>query len=809
MPFIELRGITKSYGGTLALADLDLELREGEVHAICGENGAGKSTLNRILAGLISPDSGEILINGRAKCFGSVADAEATGISIVHQESAAFLDLDGVENHQIMHEPGAWWLNRKAMSQRSAASLAELGEAFPLSRPLEDCSVAERQMIAIGRAVACNCRLLILDEPTSSLSSREAQALFATVQSLKSKGTAILYVSHRLEEIFELADRVTVLRDGRWVTTDLVSETSPKELVTAMVGRDVEFQRRDPAPKGEVVLEVRGLQTGIVRDCSFQVSAGEVLGIGGLIGAGRSEIARALFGLEKPEKGVLLVGGIPLKPGVGNAIQSGIALVPEDRQHEGLNLEFPIQENLVMAFRPGDAQWIDHQKESTVATRVIQELDIRCSSAEAAVQSLSGGNQQKVLLGKWLSENPKVLILDEPTRGVDVGAKDQIHRLIDDLAKKGVAIIVISSELNELIALSDRILVMRQGEVAGELKELDRTSERVLEIALPTETAVRSKSASRAIRREWSVLALLAGLMVVSGLVNPAFLGFDNLRDMAVKVAPVIIAASFATLVILAREIDISVGSLMGLCGAVLGVAASTDRLGLSPVVAGALCIGVGLAGGLINGVLVAYARIPSIIVTLGTLTLFRGVTELVLGGKWIENVPPGLRFLGSGSWGGVPLVAGMAVICVLIAAWILRRTRFGLRTYALGSNPQAAKLVGIQETKIRLAIFALAGLAASIAALFSATQLQVIESGFGSGFELTVIASVVVGGTSIRGGRGTVIGTVIGAVLLGIISTALIFLKLGESATYWERAIQGTVILLAILADFLAGKRK
>jgi ribose/xylose/arabinose/galactoside ABC-type transport system permease subunit len=278
---------------------------------------------------------------------------------------------------------------------------------------------------------------------------------------------------------------------------------------------------------------------------------------------------------------------------------------------------------------------------------------------------------------------------------------------------------------------------------------------------------------------------------------------------MAVKVAPVIIAASFATLVILAREIDISVGSLMGLCGAVLGVAASTDRLGLSPVVAGALCIGVGLAGGLINGVLVAYARIPSIIVTLGTLTLFRGVTELVLGGKWIENVPPGLRFLGSGSWGGVPLVAGMAVICVLFAAWILRRTRFGLRTYALGSNPQAAKLVGIQETKIRLAIFALAGLAASIAALFSATQLQVIESGFGSGFELTVIASVVVGGTSIRGGRGTVIGTVIGAVLLGIISTALIFLKLGESATYWERAIQGTVILLAILADFLAGKRK
>ena len=795
---IRIRGVAKSYGGVHALKALDLDFYAGEVHAICGENGAGKSTLNKILAGSVKPDSGFIEIDRVALTLGSVRASEQAGIAMVHQESAAFLDLTATENHEIMHEPGSWWIDRAAMRRATVQSLGAVGESFDPEVALELRSTAQRQMVAIARAMRQNCRLLILDEPTSSLSAKETDALFQVVRELREKGVAIVYVSHRLEEIFELADRVSVLRDGVLVSTCPTSDTSPNDLIRQMVGRDIEFVPRPTTPTGDVQLNLDQLSNEAIHNISLQVRSGEIVGIAGLVGAGRSELARAIFGLDPANGSVQISGGREL-----------LGLVPEDRQLEGLHLQLSIRDNLAMASGPWSSAVIDRRAEELSSRSLIQELGIKCSADTVPVSDLSGGNQQKVLLGKWLANAPKVLILDEPTRGVDVGAKDQIHRLIGDLASQGAAILLISSELGEILALSDRVVVLRQGSVAGELSRQEATQEKILQLALPTEARSGLELVRRTgIRREAAVGLLLAATILLAGLANPAFFSVDNLRDILVKVAPALIVGSMMTLLILAREIDISVGSLMGLCAVALGIASSSDRMGLTSEVSILICLGVGLLAGLCNGVLVAYARIPSIVVTLGTLTLFRAGTEIVMGGKWIENMPVALRQLGTGSFAGIPYSVIGGVSVASLGIWLTRRTRLGLRTFALGSNPDAARIHGVDERKTKLTLFALVGLAAGVATVFSAPQLQVIESGFGSGFELVVIAAVIVGGTSIRGGRGSVVGTVLGTLLLGIVSTVLIFLRLGESATYWERAIQGGMILLAVLFDHV-GRRK
>ena len=805
MPLVELRQITKSYGGVTALRALDLSIEAGQILAVCGENGAGKSTLNKILAGIVTPDSGELIIDGKPTVIRSVADAEDLGIVMVHQESAAFLHLNAYENHEIMSEPGRWWLDRSRMRTNTEKSLADVDEKLALETPLEHLSVAQRQMVAIARAANCGCRLLILDEPTASLSNREAEALFRIVRKLRDAGVAVVYVSHRLDEILDLADRVVVLRDGTKVSDEPASSTTPQRLVEQMVGREVEFQTRQSAILGETRLQVTGLTSAHFKNISFEVRSGEVVALAGLVGAGRSELARAIFGLDPIQSGTVFVEGIAVKRTPEDAIRAGIHFVPEDRQHQGLHLPLAIQDNLAMAAVPGQPYAIDRKTERTSASALAESLAIKMPGLDARVSSLSGGNQQKVLLGKWLNHPPKLLILDEPTRGVDVGAKDQIHRLVSRLAEQGVAILVISSELPEVLALADRTLVMREGRIAGELSRENASQQSILDLALPSgESGADLKRTRRSLPREAAIGAVLLAVVLVAAIVNPSFIALENIRDILVRIAPVAIVASAMTMLILAREIDISVGSLMGLCAASLGIAGSLDHHGLPPPLAAAVCMGVGLLGGLVNGALVVYVRLPSIVVTLATLTMFRAGTEWLMEGKWIENMSAGLRHLGTGSWIGIPIPILVSVLVAALAIWVTRKTAFGLRVYALGSNPDAARLVGIDSRRIRLALFCLVGLGAGLASLVSATQLQVIESGFGSNFELAVIAAVVVGGTSIRGGVGSIVGSLIGVALLGMISNVLIFLRLGDAATYWERAIQGLMILVAVFGDHL-----
>ncbi|HEY3322165.1 MAG TPA: sugar ABC transporter ATP-binding protein [Planctomycetota bacterium] len=495
VPLVRIEHITKSFGGVHALTDVSFCIEPGEVHALCGENGAGKSTLIKTLAGSCIPDHGQISFADAPLRLGSVRASEAAGVAVIHQESTAFPHLNAEDNIFVGREPrwmGGLLLDRRRMREGTRKVLAGLGEQIDQNVPVGELPVAQRQMIGIARALQSRCRLLILDEPTASLSARETTVLFRVIRQLRSEGVSLLYVSHRMEEIFDLANRVTVLRDGRFVDTLPIADVTRDGLIRLMVGRDLSTV---PAP-GEhaaaagqrTVLEVRKLcRANVFEDISFSVQAGEVVGLAGLVGAGRSEVARAVFGVDRYDSGSVVVNGRPLPRGsVRAVVRHGVALVPEDRQHLGLVLPMSVGDNLTMAVLDSLTRFglRSHIRELTLAEKLMKDLSVRAASAAVPAETLSGGNQQKLVLGKWLAAAPKVLILDEPTRGVDVGAKAEVHKLIRQFATEGMATLLISSELPELLAVSDRILVMRAGRIAGQFSRTEATQEKILELAL-------------------------------------------------------------------------------------------------------------------------------------------------------------------------------------------------------------------------------------------------------------------------------------------------------------------------------------
>lgn len=821
-------GVSKSFGGVHALIEADLELVAGEVHALCGENGAGKSTLIKILSGFYAPDAGQATIGGRPLPH-SVHAASELGVGVIYQESIACPDLDAVDNVFVGREPrrfGGLLLDRRAMERQTRALLGELGEDFDVARPVGALPLAQRQMIGMARALSQRCRLLIMDEPTSSLSARETETLFQIIRRLRTQGVCILYVSHRMEEIFELADRVTVLRDGRRVATRSIGDLTPQKLIELMVGRDIEpLVHKAPARHEESfssMLEVRHLtRAGHFEDISLSVRAGEVVGLAGLVGAGRSEVASCIFGVADYDHGSVVVEGTPLPAGrIAASIRRGLAFVPEDRQHLGLVLPMSVSQNLSLAVLRSLTRWglIRRQVERRLAARLAEDLQVRAARLSLPAEALSGGNQQKLVLGKWLATRPRVLILDEPTRGVDVAAKAEIHRRIRQLANQGMATLVISSELPEILRLSDRVLVMREGRLAGELQRSEATEQKVLELALPVAPQISADGPRHLVsarsawftelleRRELWLLAILAITIACVGALKPSFLAIGNLLDIAAEAAPTAIVACAVTLVIVTGEIDISVGSLAGLTAAVLGLCCYGPNPLMSPVAGAACAMLTALGVGVVNGLLVTVGRVPSIIATLGMLTVLRGVTKLIMHGTSIEGRPESLRDLATGALGGVPISIWVAGAVAALAAVVARRTSLGRRIYAVGSNGRAAPLLGVSVGQIKFIVFALAGLMAGVAAVMLAPKNSIIQPNLGEGLELLVITCVVVGGTSISGGRGTIFGTVLAVLLLSLVPTALTYIG---APPQWRLAIQGAFILAAVLTDHLLQRRR
>jgi len=489
-PLLEASNIVKSFPGVKALRGVSIRLEKGEVLSIIGENGAGKSTLMKVLAGVHRPDEGILRMNGEAFEILKLKDATDRGISLIHQELNLAGNLSVGANIFLGREPLKFGLiDNEKIHADAKRFLDAVGLDVPTDRLVEELPIGKQQLVEIAKALSTDARILIMDEPTSSLSTHEAERLFKVIKDLRSKGVSVIYISHRLGEVKELSDRVTVLRDGENAGDLSVEEITHDAMVRLMVGRDIsQFYQRQSHEPGDVALKVDRLRTPAnpAHQVSFEIRSGEIVGVAGLVGAGRTEMLQSLFGIAPPIEGEIQIKGKPaeIKSPI-EAIEAGIALAPEDRKQQGIILEMAVRENMSLSSLKRDQRkgFLNREKENAITSEMIGKMRVKTPGPEQMVQFLSGGNQQKVVLGKWLAMEPEILLLDEPTRGIDIGAKEEIYQLMEELAKRGVAILFVSSEMEEILGMSDRALVMHEGRLTGELKRDELSEEAVMRLA--------------------------------------------------------------------------------------------------------------------------------------------------------------------------------------------------------------------------------------------------------------------------------------------------------------------------------------
>jgi ABC-type sugar transport system ATPase subunit/ribose/xylose/arabinose/galactoside ABC-type transport system permease subunit len=837
-PVIELLGIDKSFPGVAALSNVSLSLLPGRIHALVGENGAGKSTLINILGGNLSPDFGEIRIAGHAIRFANARAAHTAGIVVVHQEVDLFPDLTVAENigfEQLLPTHGPGLIDRFALKRRVQAALAVMHVDLQPDTLAASLTPAQRQLTTLGAALSGPSRVLILDEPTSSLSAAESAVLFDNLRRLREQGTAILYVSHRLEEIFALADEITVLRDGRRVWHGPLADTSPSGLIHLMVGRELQPVARTSQERvGSIRFRCHHLSAAddSFRDIDLSVCGGEVLGLYGLIGAGRSEWAQAVLGLRPLLSGEIWIDDKLIEPhGPGPMARHGLVYVPEDRLRQGLCSNLSVRANTMLATlrRWATAGFVTRRPEIRRTAAVVQSLGIRLRSAEQPVGTLSGGNQQKVVLGRWLEREPTVLILDEPTRGIDVGAKGEIYSLIRRLADEGRAIVLISSDLPEVLAQSDRLAVFRNGRISALLNPRCCTPGEVIAAAMP-ETVCASTSppyppllggeggkrvttppplsgegaGGRGLRlpvREAALALLLVLLFVFLEAKTGRFLRGSNLTNLATDTSLLAFCALGASLVLLAGGIDISLGSIMALSA---GIAGKLWQDGLPLPLVLLVAIGIGATGGFLNAAISLAGRVHPIVVTLGTLSLYRGLTQW-----WLEQdvqIPGSSREILVNPILRLPLFVWLGLAVAVLTALFLRRTIWGRQLFAVGSNPAAAARVGVSRTRVWLLAFTLQGVFAGIAGLLYLARSGQVQADSYEDRTLEAVAAAVVGGVAITGGRGSVGGVLLGCVFLVSLTPACQFLRI---PTTWQRTLVGAVMAFAVVLDALWRRRR
>jgi rhamnose transport system ATP-binding protein len=824
-----LRHVSKSFGGTVAVDDVSFGLRAGEVLALLGENGAGKSTCVKLLAGVYRPDRGHTFLGGSPVDLHSPLEAHRRGIAVMHQHPGLFDHLSVAENIFMgnARKNRFGWLDHSGMRREAAGLLEVVGLSIDPDESLGRLRTSERQLVEIAKAISVAARVLIMDEPTAALSQREVNRLFDVVSALRKRRVAMMFVSHRMDEIYRIADRIAVLRDGRLVAVTRVDQMPRNRAVQLMVGRPLsEMYPPLSSEFGAPILKVDGLtRSGVFSEVSFTLRAGEILGFGGLVGSGRTEIARVLFGVDRPSKGTVTIANAAVSfRSPSDAVKAGIAYVSEDRIGQSLIMDFGILTNasLPVIDQATHLGLVQNRRELDLVKPHLDRLRLRFRRYDQPVSTLSGGNQQKVVLSKWLAMTPRVILFDEPTQGVDVQTKAEVHAMIADLARQGIAIVLISSELPELVSMCHRILVLKEGRVTGEFDRSEASQEKIMHAATgvtldqkpfeeaqvdearrPRLFALLRKSLAR--REAGLIIAMAAVVMPVSA-INPRMLSGSNLIAIAMDAALLSIVAAGQMLVLITRNIDLSVASVIGLAAY---ISASTLRAhpGLNILLAVALACAVGLGCGIVNGLVVTFGRVPAIVVTLGTLALYRGLDSLAAHGTQIsaDQVPAGWLDLTAGSFAGVPGVAMIAAAVLLILGFVLRYLSVGRELFAIGSNPDSARLIGVRVQRRVIAAFACAGLLAGFDGALWASRYATIDARVASGFELTVIASVVVGGVGIRGGSGTILGIALGGLTLLVIRNGLTLVRVDP---LWLQGVYGLVILGAITIDAIIARR-
>jgi ribose transport system ATP-binding protein len=855
-PMLETTGLTRAFAGNVVLRDVDFTVLAGEIHGLVGENGAGKSTLINLITGVLQPDAGTIAIDGVVVTHLTPRAAEDRGVATVHQELSLCPHLTVAENVYLGQTPTS--IGRivyRAIERGAAEVFASLGVAIDPKAIAGELSLADQQLVEIAKALVGQPRLLILDEATSALDSGQVELLFAALSRLRDAGVAIIFVSHRLEEIFAITNRITVLKNGEYVATVPTAGTTTADLVKLMVGREMQdiFPAKPPiaaALDAPVVLSVRDLTSGKrFHNVSFDLHRGEILGLGGLQGQGQRELLAALFGLHPVQGEVLLDNRAVTVRGPRAAMHQGIAHVPEDRKTDGLIVQLPVAENLSLPSldRLDRLGLIDRERERALVNGLIDKLRIRLRSPRQTLLRLSGGNQQKVAIAKWLPLTPEIYLLAEPTRGIDVGTKQEIYRLMRELTSGGASILLISSDTIELLGLCDRVLVMYERQPVAMLSGAEVTEENVVhasvaghgngrEPAAPvnlladsatrlqapatSEPAIAASTGDGAtdntglapppqlhdsstprlssrLPRSWQDVAPIYGVTLIFALIylylTRETFSLNTVNNLSSYLFPLFLVAMAQSVVMLTGGIDLAVGQMMSLATVVLATQ-MFDTPGSKALAVAIVLVGGGLLG-LFTGSIVTYVRLPAIIVTLATSFIWAGWALLVL------NVPGGhlpvsfaKDFTGQVA-GAVPMT--LVVLAVVLLAWkLIKTTPLGLSIYAVGDNARGAFVSGIPVRRARIAAYIIAGVMTALAGIGLSAYAATGDPLIGASFSLASISAAVLGGISFFGGQGQLKGTIAGALTLGLM-TQVLFIS-GLSPAY-QRVIYGAVLIIAL----------
>jgi len=825
-PILELNNISKSFSGVPALTDVTFDIRPGEVHALLGENGAGKSTLMNIATGTLPPTSGDIRFNGETIEELDPYRATELGIAFVHQHPAVMPDLTVLENIQVAL-PRSVFPKGQSDREFAQALLKTVNLDVPLNERVEDLSVANKHLLEIAKALALDPKVLVLDEPTAPLGQESVDLLFNLVRQAVAGGTSVVYITHRLAEVREVATRVTVLRDGLHRQTSAVSEITDGELLALIIGRELEstFPAKHTVVEGETPnLVIKNLTSHGFTDVSIEAYPGQIIGIGGVVGNGQSALLKAIGGLESFE-GSVEIGGQVRK---SRELLTEAALMPADRQHEGVMMRMSVRENAAVAalkkFKNG--LFLSRKKEDEAVNQVFQSLSVKTPSNEALVSALSGGNQQKVVMSRALLSDPLIVLADEPTQGVDVGARADLYQILRDVSKSGIPVIIASSDAKELEGLCDTVYVLSRGHVVSELRGDAITEENMISAAVTSTTQVVdlrkaeeeekkrkrnsfSAKAWRFARGDYAPSALL--LLVMLGLgayilsTNDKYLNAFNISSMLLLATALGFIALGQTIALLTGGLDLSVGPLAGLLVVVISFFA-TDGFTVGSLLLGFLAMmAVSMAVGFVNGSLIRFVRFTAVAATLGTYIALQGFSFV------LRDAPDG--FINTDitaaityKLGPIPVAFIALVIAAVLMEWLLRSRPWGWRLRAVGSEEEAARRVGVPTNRTVIVGYMLTSFFTFFGAIMLMAQLGIGDPSQGIGYTLSSITAVVLGGTSLLGGRGSFIGTLFGSLLLIQVLNATVFLGLDQT---WQYILQGLLILIAAIVYSVARSRR